>query len=711
MREPLRSVEASPVRGSSRISRLETRRWPRSVGSFLITAGIRHLEKGVVMRVWQLVMVLALVCSACVGSSPPTAGRVVILGIDGLDPQAIDLLMSEGKLPNFAKLRQEGAYGPLISSKPLLSPIIWTTIATGKSPLEHGIAHFVAVNEKTGERLPVTSQMRRVKALWNILSDAGHEVAVVGWWATWPAETVRGAMVSDHTCYHFLFNEGVTGGTGTVGTVYPPELQSALAPMIKRPGDLTLAETARFIDVSPEEFSRPFDFNDDLGHFKWALATSESYRQIGLRLWEQRRPDLLMVYIEGVDSTSHLFGHLFRATGLVGELAEQQKRFGRAVEEMYCYADRLVGDFIDVLDDNTTLVVLSDHGFTLGVLHEDPSRTRDMRRVSERYHRIEGILYLYGNRIRHNRRIDRPTLLDVTPTVLEVSGLSPARDMPGRVLTEALDLPGGHDPKPRTLASYETDDRMTATQGGTAADSAVDPKILERLSALGYLDTQSPQGDRNLAALHFEAGRYAEAAEAYEKLVEQDPKDANLRASLAGALGALGRLDESLAQINLAIEMDPINPEAYHNRGVLYERQGNLEAAVKEYETALRYNPQYDPSRQALVRLRGSEGDQQPLTAAQKLAAALAERARQAALRGDYETAVWELDQAQRVAPDFARVYQYRSNVAFLMGDHQGAVVALRRALELEPDNALFRSNLERLEQQAEAGRSADGGK
>jgi tetratricopeptide (TPR) repeat protein len=161
----------------------------------------------------------------------------------------------------------------------------------------------------------------------------------------------------------------------------------------------------------------------------------------------------------------------------------------------------------------------------------------------------------------------------------------------------------------------------------------------------------------------------------------------------------------------MAIEMDPINPEAYHNRGVLYERKGDAEAAVKEYQTALRYNPQYDPSRQALVRLRGSEGDQQPLTAAQKLAATLAERAREAALRGDYETAVRELDQAQRVAPQFARVYQYRSNVAFLMGDHQGAVVALRRALELEPDNALFRTNLERLEQQVQAERSPEGAK
>ena len=102
--------------------------------------------------------------------------------------------MSEGKLPNFAKMRQHGAYAPLISAEPLLSPVVWTTIATGKGPDQHRIGHFVAVNEK-GDQLPVTSRIRKVKALWNILSDAGRRVAVVGWWATWPSEKVNGAIV------------------------------------------------------------------------------------------------------------------------------------------------------------------------------------------------------------------------------------------------------------------------------------------------------------------------------------------------------------------------------------------------------------------------------------------------------------------------------------------------------------------------------------
>ena len=632
---------------------------------------------------------------ACRSQTGP--GRVIVLGLDGMDPETVDLLMSEGKMPSFAKLRQEGAYGRLMSSKPLLSPIIWTTIATGKTPEEHHIGHFVAVNEKTGEQLPVTSQMRKVKALWNILSEAKRTVDVVGWWATWPAETVNGTVVSDHTCYHFLFAEGATGPPDWTGLISPASRQGEIAPLVRRPSDLKPEDVASFVTVTAEELNRSFDFNDDLSHFKWALATADTYRRIGLHLWAQDHPDVLFTYIEATDSTAHLFGHLFRAKGLAGELAVQQAHYGGTVEAMYRYADRIVGEYLAALDDRTTLVVLSDHGFELGVLPDDPSKLRDMRRVSERFHRIEGILYLYGNHVKAHGRIDQPTILDVAPTVLSLAGVAPARDMSGRVLTEVLTIPA----PPRSVASFETGEQMAAN---SSHDASVDPAILEHLRSLGYLDTQSPKGDRNLAAVDFQAGRFEEAAKAYGDMVKTNPEDGALRASYAGALGALGRYDEAMQQLEEAIKLEPLNPEPYHNRGVIYEKRGQREAAIHEYQTALRYNPQYEPSKQALVRLTGGAASPEHLSDSEKLAAAMAERAAEAARRGDYQEAMKQLDEAERVAPRFARVYQYRSNVAFLMGDHQAAIQALRKALEIEPDNALFRTNLQRLEQQA-AGR------
>jgi len=642
----------------------------------------------------RILLALALCVATCACNQTSAARRVIVLGIDGLDPGTVDLMMSEGKMPNFARLRQGGAYGRLLSSRPILSPIIWTTIATGKEPAQHQIGHFVAINETTGEQLPVTSQMRKVKALWNMLSEEGKRVDVVGWWATWPAEEVRGTIVSDHTCYHFLFDEGATGAHEKTAIVFPPEREEEILSMVTRPGDLSLDDARRFVDVSAEEFDRPFDFNDDLSHFKWALATARSYTRIGLDLWDRDHPDALMVYIEGVDSSSHLFGHLFRNDDLYGELAKQHARFGRTVESMYEYADEIVGRYLDVLDADTTLVVLSDHGFDLGVLHGDPSKTRDMRRVSERFHKIEGVLYLYGSGIKKAVRLDRPILVDVTPTLLTLLGLPPAADMPGRQLTEAFDFEA---PATR-IASYETAGSKTSATAEANRSAPVDPAILAHLRSLGYLDTESPTGDRNLASMHFEAGDYAEAVAAYQKLLAEKPDDGALHASLAGAYGAMGRYDEALAELAQAERLAPLNPETYHNRGVIYERQGKLDEAVGQYRTALRYSPEYEPSRAALVRLTGSAEVAAPKSDAERLAAAMAERAGTAARHGDYATAMQTLDEAQRIAPRLAMLFQYRANVAFLMGDKPAAIEALQRALEIEPDNALYRQNLAALE-------------
>ena len=644
-----------------------------------------------------LAALAALASTACGRGDKP--GRVFVLGLDGADPATIDLLMSEGKLPNFARIRREGAYAPLQSQKPLLSPVIWTTIATGKTPDIHRIGHFVAVNPTTGEQLPVTSQMRRAQAIWNILSARDRSVDVVGWWATWPAERVRGTIVSDHFAYHFLMEEGAAGAAGGAGKVSPPEAEKRIASALRKPQDVTREELSPFVSVTDAEFARPFDFEDALSHFKWAWATAETYTGIGLRLWKEDRPDNLLLYIEGVDSTSHLFGHLFRAPALSGELAAQQAKYGRTVEEMYLYADRLLGRVMAAMDRRTTLIVLSDHGFELGRLQDDPSKTRDMRRVSEAFHRPEGILYLYGYRVKPRSRLNKPTILDVAPTVLALNGLGRASDMPGRVLGEALDLT-----IPAPVATYEPASGPAAqTQQAAGAptpssDSQVDPEIVKKLQSLGYIGATSATGDRNLAAVAFEAGRYDEAEREYARLVAAKPDDGSLRASHAGALGALGRYDEALSELTRAIELEPLNVEAYHNRAVIHERRGERAAAVTDYQTAVKYNPQYEPSRRALQRL-GAKLPQEPKSDAEKRAAALADAAANAARRGDYAEAERKLDEAARIAPGLPLLYQYRANVSYLRGDTAGAIAALEQGLRVDPGNALFAENLKRLRQ------------
>jgi hypothetical protein len=132
------------------------------------------------------------------GEAP--GGKVLVLGLDGADWEILDRLEAQGAIPSLARLRREGAWGVLQSEEPMLSPILWTTIATGRPPTEHGILGFLTQRE--GRVEPVRSDERKVRAFWNVASEAGRRVGVMGWYASWPAEPVNGFLVSDRAGTH-----------------------------------------------------------------------------------------------------------------------------------------------------------------------------------------------------------------------------------------------------------------------------------------------------------------------------------------------------------------------------------------------------------------------------------------------------------------------------------------------------------------------------
>lgn len=655
-------------------------------------------------------LVTAVVLLLFAGCGEPPGGRVLVLGFDGMDPDEVERMIGDGRLPHFARLQREGAAGTIRAPEPLLSPILWTTIATGKDPLHHGIRHFTTVDPDTGEETPVTSRMRRVKALWNLFSEADREVAVVGWWASWPPEPVTGSIVSDRVAYHFLFADGFASGD-LEGRVHPPELAERIGPMLRRPDEIGAGDLAPFADVAAERLAAPIELDDELGHLRWALATAQSYADIGLELWRRDEPDLALVYFEATDSVAHLFGHLHGAGELAGELAEQQRRFGGAVEATYRLADEILGRYLDEIGDDTTLVVLSDHGFELGALHADPRHSGDLRRVSEKFHRPEGIFYLYGRNVQPGATVEGARMLDVAPTVLALAGLPPADDMPGRVLTEAV-----ADPSllpAQRVATYEDGGRSPDAGGddaeGDASRRAEERAQLERLRSLGYLGGSSPaeseQGsrasghsDRVLAALLFEEGRLGEAERVYRRLLAAAPEDSALLASLAATLGRQERFAEAEELLNRAIEVNPLQPQAHHNLAVLLERRGATDEAIAAYRRALLVDPGFAPAGRALVQLTGDDRRRPPPESAQqRQALELSSRAAEAAQRGDYERALELLDEAEALAPERPEIFQHRSNVAYLEGDREEAIRALERGLELEPDNPLMAENLRRL--------------
>ena len=106
-------------------------------------------------------------------------------------------LLDRGALPNLQRFVDEGVSAPMESELPCHSIVLWTSVATGKLPEQHGIRDWSYVDPDSGEQGLMSSTRRLVPALWNISMAAGLRVGFVNRWTTWPAEPVNGFIVSE----------------------------------------------------------------------------------------------------------------------------------------------------------------------------------------------------------------------------------------------------------------------------------------------------------------------------------------------------------------------------------------------------------------------------------------------------------------------------------------------------------------------------------
>jgi tetratricopeptide (TPR) repeat protein len=114
--------------------------------------------------------------------------RVIFIGLDGGDWQLLEPFMRDGTMPHLRAIVEHAETRVLLTQHPPLSPLVWTSMMTGVSPLEHRILDFTRVSPATNTQEPITADERAVPALWNIARAGGKRVAVFGMWATWPEE-------------------------------------------------------------------------------------------------------------------------------------------------------------------------------------------------------------------------------------------------------------------------------------------------------------------------------------------------------------------------------------------------------------------------------------------------------------------------------------------------------------------------------------------
>jgi len=531
---------------------------------------------------------------------------VLVVGIDSADWSVMGPMMDRGELPTLGKLKKRGAWGVLKSMTPTLSPLLWTSVVTGKTPDHHGIVDFLARDEATGALVPITSRFRRARALWNILTDLGCRSLTVGWWATWPAERVEGEMITDRVSYS-LMDPGMTAGPS--GTTYPPALAERVAPLVVPPANITLEEVRRIVDVDQATFDRAraslgdlASWKDPTAHLLRILAATKTYHQIALDRLHAGQPPLTLVYYEGLDEVNHRF-IVYQPPAMKWADPSKTKAFAHAVENFYRLQDRLVGELMDAVDPNTIVVVISDHGFASGD-RRPTDVPPDIEGKPGRWHTLEGIVIAAGPGIPGGRLKNDPSIMDVAPTLLALLSLPRATDMPGRAIPEIAG--GSLIPKP-PIAEIATYERPASDRGPvrTPEESAVDAEMLAKLTALGYVgsageapgasggaptggsptDTATVTGRLNSANALLARSDYPAAERDYRAALDLAPHYVPARLGLAQCLIATGREEEGWRELAAVLEEGgDLDETIYSKVASFYRRRGRAEQGAALFE-------------------------------------------------------------------------------------------------------------------------------
>ncbi|MCI0657171.1 MAG: alkaline phosphatase family protein, partial [Acidobacteria bacterium] len=603
----------------------------------------------------------------------------------------------------------------------------------------HGVADFSVVVAKTGVRVPISSRYRKVKAIWNILSDLDRSSAVVGWWASYPADRIHGVMVTDRVAALSMLPNRESLASDP-GYTYPSETLGSLLPDFSRPAEISLEELRTFADISPEEYRRGLDWiahppplsengkgkppvQDPVGLLLKILTAARNYQAAGLEILGRGPFDLTAIYFEGIDLVGHRFQH-YRPPKMQMVSSQEFAEFHNVVTAYYIYQDRLLGELVRQAGAGTTVMVISDHGFKTGDRRPEGVLPYTVDQPVE-WHREEGIFILSGPAAARGRLPERADLFDIAPTLLALLGAPVPTDMPGRVLSGALDPGLLEKYPPASIPTYEGmgEERQTEAEGNSEEVSA---EMMAQLRALGYVGADASPPKKNDAAApataleeredttvsyHRNLATYYLSRREYEKAI-QELDQANLREKLpksyamqAEALDALGRKREALATLQegwnavpdamavdsilwyVQIAVDLGNPaggrgffERHSSRleeapavkaaceGVLAEAAGNIPQAQRLYQAALTSDP-------TLV------------AAARPLAALYAKEGKLEALRPILEAGLKRSE----------RIDEYHNLLGALdsrSGNKEAALAHFRRAAELNPVDSRFALNL-----------------
>jgi predicted AlkP superfamily phosphohydrolase/phosphomutase/Tfp pilus assembly protein PilF len=477
------------------------------------------------------------------------AKKVLLIGWDAADWKVIHPLMDAGHMPTLEKLVNGGVMGNLATLDPPLSPMLWTSISTGKRPYKHGIHGFTEPDPSGKGVRPAYITSRKVKAVWNIFNQHNMKSHVIGWWPSHPAEPINGTMISNF--YQRATKPINEPWPMAPGTVHPEEKAAFFEKLRIHPGELTAAHILPFIPKAAE-----IDQEKDkrLQSLTKILADASTIQAAATYILENEEWDFMGVYFDAIDHFCHGFMK-FHPPQLPGIPDDKFELYKDVVISAYKFHDMMLERLLQLAGDDVTVMLISDHGF-----HPDHLRPLALPKepaAPALEHSPYGIVVMNGPHIKKDERIYGASILDVTPTLLTLFGLPVGNDMDGNVMVNAFD----ETIVPDRIESWEN---VPGNSGQHDPDKQEDPyaaaEALEQLIELGYVERpdenvekaiQKTVAENNfyLSRAYIHGRKHAEAIELLEKLVVDYPEVSRFSLRLAHCYQATNQIEKCRAEL------------------------------------------------------------------------------------------------------------------------------------------------------------------
>ncbi len=411
-----------------------------------------------------------------------TGERLLLVAIDGPTSDLARTAVETDRLPNLRRLLENGSAGLLDVEPGEIPPSFWTSVATGRTPAEHGVRRYserrlrgmrsplavppdtVGFHELLDVLLPTLRLTREapagafsgaIRTVFDVVGENGGRVGIVNWRASWPAPELAGFVVSDVAYFSILARRALDGKAPLGEDTYPRALLAELEPLAPDPESLDVGSLAD--GKGAALFPAAVAQGPWLEELRRSLSLDGFACAAAAQLLASQSTDLAAVYLPGLS--------ILERAILAGEpsTASDLRRAAGVMEAYESFLDRCLGRILQAMGERVTVAVAT---FT-------DAEDRD------------GLFVLSGPPVRQGTSCGPISPLDVAPTCLSMLGFPASAEMRGRVIREALTPEFLKSNPERRIGSFGVRPRLRASPQSSDAGVVID--YMKYMKALGYV--------------------------------------------------------------------------------------------------------------------------------------------------------------------------------------------------------------------------------